>query len=141
MHKKPFRRQSRKEWSAEVWQNLLNEMKNPVLAAMFDSLLSSYEKNMIVHRIAAIAFIKKGMTYRQIGRELWLSPTTIRSLKKTLVGNAPHDYQSYRSVKNGQAGKRKAIPQSRLADWIDYCISTFPKKNGPRWKITRSSSL
>ncbi len=130
---------SKKDWLAASWQRLLKDIKNPGLSAALDSLLSPYEKSIIVNRLAAVSLIKKGRTYQQIGEELWLSPTTIRCIKKVLEDNAPKEYQSYRlrnSKRLSQSQVKKgAIEPSGFINWIDYCESVFPRKNGPRWKF------
>ncbi len=130
---------SRKEWSLVIWQKILRDMKNPALSAALDSLLSPYEKSIIVNRFAAVSLIKEGKTYRQIGKELWLSPTTIRSLKRTLENNPVKEYQSYRLLKNGRQnkveGKSEVIETPSFINWVDYCLSVRPKKIGPRWKF------
>lgn len=135
---------SRKDWSVAVWQKLLKDIRNPALSAALDSLLSSYEKQIIVNRLAAVSLIKEGKTYRQIGEELWLSPITIRAVKKVLTNNSGKDYESYRLISNnrkaGLAAKRAAIRRPEtpsLINWIDYCLSVMPKKNGPRWKFAK----
>lgn len=136
---------SRKEWSDNAWRQLLKDIKHPALSASLDSLLSSYEKNIIINRFAAVALIKDGRTYREIGRELWLSPNTIRSLKRVLENHSARDYKSYRLFKNDRttvAEKREAkqglLESSEFVNWVDYCISVYPKKNGPRWKFFRN---
>lgn len=130
---------SRKEWADFVWQRLLKDIKNPVLGAALDSLLSSYEKNMIINRFAAVSLIKEGRTYRQIGEELWLSSTTIRSLKRALENNSLKEYQSYRLIKNkkklGLKIRKEIIETPSWVNWVDYCASVFPKKSGPRWRF------
>lgn len=130
---------SRKEWSEAVWRKILEDIKNPELSAVLNSLLSRYEKNIIVNRLAAMALIKKGRTYQQIGNELWLSPVTISSLKKALVKNSKDGYKSQRTIKRSRTNQKPRIlekDQSYPA-WLsrlDFYIENFPKKNGPRWK-------
>jgi len=138
---------SKKQWSDYVWQRLLKDIKNPVLSVALDSLLGRYEKNIIINRFAAIALIKEGRTYREIGRELWLSANTIRSLKRILESNSMKEYQSYRLRSNRQKQaqiakeldeiKREINNSSDFLNWVDYCISVMPKKNGPRWRFVR----
>src|SRR3989344_6778020 len=135
---------SRKEWSDYVWRRLLKDIKNPALSAALDSLLSSYEKNIIINRFAAVTLIKDGQSYREIGRELWLSSNTVRSLKKVLENNSAKEYQSYRlrsnkrkhaqEIKASVKAKKEISEQSDFLNWVDYCISVMPEKNGPRWK-------
>lgn len=138
---------SRKEWVNYVWAKLLKDLKNPVLNATLNSLLSSYEKQIIVNRLAALILIKEGKTYKQIGEELWLSSTTIRSLKKILQNNSIKEYQSYRLLsnerkQNARAQGLKKVKEeiknsSAFLDWLDYWASVFPKKHGSRWKFIK----
>src|SRR3989344_3336223 len=124
---------SRKEWAAATWQRLLKDIKNSELSVVMDSLLSQYEKNMIINRLAAISLIKAGKTYRQIGEELWLSSTTIRSLKRGLENGLDKEYQSYRLLKNKRPLKKVVIKEEIPAmpeffRRLDYYFSDFPKK-------------
>ncbi len=135
---------SRKEWSAAVWQKLLKDINNPSLSAALDSLLSAHEKQIIINRFAAVSLIKEGKTYRQIGEELWLSPITVRAVKKVLANNSLQEYESCRMAgKKRRANlmaKRGAekIPETPfIINWIDYCLSVMPEKNGPRWKFLK----
>ena len=129
---------SREKWFNYAWSKIINDVKNSTLNIVLDSLLTSYEKQIIVNRVAALILIKEGKTYKQIGEELWLSPTTIRSLKKILEQNNTKEYASYRSFKNKlkikKEVKKALIHDTSFIDWIDYCASVFPKRNGPRWR-------
>ncbi len=131
---------SRKEWSDAVWHKLLKDIKNPSLSVALDSLLGAYEKQIIVNRLAALSLIKDGKTYKQIGEELWLSPTTISSLKKTLANNFSKEYQSQRAIKNKRNKQNAVRIQRETVEWspfwnrVDFYLENFPRKNGPRWK-------
>ena len=129
---------SREDWFNYAWSKIINDVKSSTLSIVLDSLLTSYEKQIIVNRVAALILIKEGKTYKQIGEELWLSPTTIRSLKKMLEGSAENKYTSYRFSKNKLNSKKEIVKanihDTSFIDWVDYCASVFPKRNGPRWK-------
>jgi len=69
--------------------------------------------------------IKQGKSYKQIGEKLWLSPTTIRSLRKVLDNRPEEGYQSYRFRKNQKIREikekeiKKYHPESSpFFDWI-----------------------
>ena len=131
---------SRKEWFDCAWSKLLEDIKNHDLSAALDALLSLYEKKIIINRFAAVSLIKEGKTYRQIGEELWLSPTTIRSLKRTLGNNPVKEYQSYRLLKNKhkneeRINRKEFIKTPAWVAWVDHIVATFPEKNGSRWKF------
>lgn len=130
---------SRKEWAAAVWQTFLKDVKNSDLGIVLDSLLSPYEKSIIVNRLAATSLIKKGKTYRQIGEQLWLSSTTIRSLKRGLENKHEREYQSYRLLKNKRPSKimktREEVPEMpEFFRRLDYLLENFPKKGRPNWR-------
>lgn len=146
-HKKISEFKSKKHWVDYIWQRLLEDIKHPALRSALDHLLSSYEKNIIVNRLAAVLLIREGKTYRQIGEELWLSHNTIRSLKRVLDNPYFTEYQSYRLLNNKRKkliraealkkAEEEIARSSALLDWVDYYISVFPKKHGPRWKFLR----
>lgn len=128
------------EWLDLVWQKLLKEINNQQLSITLNSLLSPYEKENIVKRLVAISLIKNGRSYNQIGEELWLSPTTIRSLKLIIENNQSKEYQSYRFRKNKKEGdlelkkSKKYYPEpSPFFDWIDHFAASLPEKHGRRW--------
>lgn len=132
---------SRKEWVGFVWTKILDDVKNPKLANMLNTLISAHEKEIIVNRLAALTFIKQGKSYKQIGEELWLSPTTIRSLKRIVENNFKKEYKSYNKLRKDNAKekpeKKNVTETSSFADWVDYYASTFPKRNGPRWNFLK----
>ncbi|TSC96462.1 MAG: hypothetical protein Athens071426_674 [Parcubacteria group bacterium Athens0714_26] len=127
---------SKKEWQLHTWNLLLKDMNDSNFGKALNRILSIYEKNMIVNRLAALALLRKGKSYRKIGEELWLSPTTIRSLKK-LLDNSVMEYSSYRTVKNQKNDKNKKnrkIQETPLfINWIDSFINKYPEKIGKRW--------
>ena len=78
---------SRKQWEEACWE-LISKSKK-----FLDIITTPYERRNIVLRAAVIDYINSGKKYRQIGEELWLSPQTISSIKRSL--NEPR-YKSYR---------------------------------------------
>jgi Trp operon repressor len=134
---------TREEWINFVWKKLLENINNSKITGILDSLLSRYEKKMIVNRIIALSLIKKGKSYKQISEELWLSPNTIRSLRIIFQNKLVKDYRGYNFRTNEKKKLKEKIESqnpkyypepSPFFDWIDYFISSLPKRNGPRWK-------
>ena len=78
----------RREWEGKAWEALLKELRRIPSPKEFDEILrvliSPSERTFILRRAAAITLLKKGASYRAIGRELWNSPRTIRALKQGL---------------------------------------------------------
>ncbi len=49
---------------------------------ILNSLLSEDEKGMVAKRLAAINLIRSGKSYREIGKILWMSPSTVSAKKE-----------------------------------------------------------
>lgn len=136
---------SRKEWMDFVWSEILKDIKNPRSAAIFNALMTAHEKEIFVNRLAAISRIKRGDGYREISEELWLSPTTIGSLKKLITNNSNKEYESYNKFKSKNKPAEKIHNKSQfdfdylIPAWLEYYMSVYPKKNGPRWKFHKKT--
>jgi DNA-binding CsgD family transcriptional regulator len=132
---------SRKDWINFTWSTILADVKNPQFANMLNVLISAHEKENIVNRLAALIFIEQGKSYKQIGEELWVSPTTIRSLKRITDNNYSKEYKSYNKLRKDNESnkiKSKNVPETpSFVNWINYYASVFPKRNGPRWKFIK----
>lgn len=76
---------SRKEWEEACWRSILRFPE-------WLNLLTAYERRNIVMRVAVAHRLDAHMSYRDIGRELWLSPQTISAIKK---GVSEERYRSY----------------------------------------------
>jgi len=133
------KRVSRKERAGLVWAKLLENIKDPKLTILLNTLLSQYEKDLVANRLIAISLIKQGKTYKEIGEELWLSPSTIRSLKRILENKSIKEYQTYRQLKRAakekieKSRKKEYIPEpSPFFDAIDHFFNSIPRKTGFR---------
>jgi len=96
---------SRAEWEAACWRNL-RESKE-----LLGTLTTSRERRNLVLRAAAMDRLITGKSYRQIGKELWLSPQTISGIKKAMRENG---YRSYleRSKKERKKKNYGSVPKS-----------------------------
>ena len=117
-----------------VWLNFLENVENAghkhKTAKFLDSILTVNEKKLISKRLVALALIKSGESYREIGRELWISPSTVSGIKKSIDGA----YQSsrYRAMrgKNEKIKRTRGIPESTILDY--WAGLPFPSKTGKR---------
>ena len=103
---------TRKEWEVEVWHELLEwfaKLDAKTLKIVLESVMSAPERQFMIKRSAAMARLRNGARYRDIGHELWLAPQTISSIKKAFLA------QSYAS--NWE--KVKAQKQARIQAWIE----------------------
>ena len=90
--------EARDTWRQAAWNLLMQELsglKNPheikKLLALF---VTPLEQKRIVHRMVALVRLQQGKSYREIGRETWVSPETISALKKSFQEK---QYRSRRS--------------------------------------------
>ncbi len=89
---------SRTEWEAACWKKT-NEYDE-----LLQLLITSYERHHIVMRAVTLERLASGKSYKEIGKELWLSPQTISSIKKAASEKA---YRSY--LERSKKGKKKRI--------------------------------
>jgi uncharacterized protein YerC len=91
---KPFMGKAVEKWQEVLWDNLLENLSKiqskKELKAVLESFLAENEKKIILRRLAAIALIKQGKSYQEIGEILWISPATISAIKKNLSSKSPH---------------------------------------------------
>jgi hypothetical protein len=92
---------SRKEWEAACWRKI-SESKE-----LLQLLVTSHERRDIVRRAIALQQIVSGKSYRQIGKELWLSPQTVSVLKKAV---SEKSYRSYLERSKKERKKKKYSP-------------------------------
>jgi len=102
---------SRKEWEDACWQKILKSDE------LLQLLITSHERHDLVMRAAALKNIVSGKTYREIGREFWVSSQTISGIKKALVRKI---YQSYQERSKTERKKRK--------------YSVWPTVIKPKWR-------
>lgn len=95
---------SANEWSEQLWDALINKISNlkdrQEIKGILEKLVSEDEKKMILKRLAVIALLRSGKSYREIGEILWLSPNTVSTIKKNMIGGSKH-YKSYLAFYGG----------------------------------------
>lgn len=94
---------SRKEWEEANWEKLIKQPK------ILESFITEYERHILVLRVAVVARLNNGKSYREISKELWLSPQTISSIKKAINKKG---YESYR--KTGKTERKPKVLNSEL---------------------------
>jgi uncharacterized protein YerC len=136
---KKSRSQAWKEWERSAWQEVLEAIRafEPERRVrLLDALLTDHEKALIAKRLAALALMREGKTYRAIGAALRMSPSTIRMLKKiTATRGTYHSNRHYSAIRSAAKARpiRATLPPSPTA--LDYLLS-FPKKIGKgRWQF------
>lgn len=122
----------------DVWSKFLGNIEKAdskkEIAELLDKLLSSNEKILISKRLAAVALIKGGKSYREIGKILWISPGTVSAIKKSIY--LPASYKSsryyYGRNKSEKIKRMKGIPPETIFDY--WARLPVPKKGGRSWK-------
>ena len=101
--KKPEQFNSRKEWESFIWDKAIDGLakagSKTNVNEILNELLGEYEKKLMLRRLTAILLIKDGLSYSQIGEILWVSPSTISAIKKSL------------SSKGGYVARKKMSPR------------------------------
>ncbi len=92
---------SRVEWEGACWHKI-SASKD-----ILELISTSSERHDLVMRAAAINALISGKSYREIGKELWLSPQTISGIKKAL------DENSYKSYPGRKERKKKVYSYSK----------------------------
>ena len=92
----------------QAWRRLFEEISKisspQKIEKILVALTTAYERKQISKRAAALELLKEGKSYNQISRELWLSPTLINALKKSIKSGGGY-ISDYEWVK--KMGKRK----------------------------------
>ena len=105
---------SRKEWEKACWQKMLESKE------LLSLLVSVHERHDLVMRAVAAESLFAGKSYRQIGKELWLSPQTISGIKKAVNEK---EYKSY--LERSKKERKKKQYGSKLAS-----SKSSPKPSG-----------
>ncbi|OGY64070.1 MAG: hypothetical protein A3I89_02235 [Candidatus Harrisonbacteria bacterium RIFCSPLOWO2_02_FULL_41_11] len=123
---------SRKEWETQVWSKLIEGFTEINSAQKMEKslnlLLTSHEKTQMIKRASAISLLKQGKSYRQIGELLWLSPTTINAIRKSLRLKKGYisDYMHNKKPEKKQKRlTKKELEQLLFTIWVDS-LFTLP---------------
>lgn len=129
-----------------IWDELLKEFNKTEslkeMERLFNILTSVQEREIISRRLAVISLIKKGDSYKEISRKLWVSPLTISTIKKSMFNN--DGYKSYHWMK--KENTKEVTPNiysedkiesalNQIMNHIVFMIENRPRKNGPRWRF------
>ena len=131
---------SRKEWSEDSWRGFLNSVEKADskkrVTELLDTILSDSEKKLISKRLAALRLIEAGVSYKAIGRKLWMSPSTVSALKKIMYKPAPYQSSRYYATRsrNEKRKNMKGVPPRSILDyWLNFPL---PSKTGKgRWRF------
>ena len=125
-------------WEMNIWSKFLDNIEKVAsrkeIAELLGNLLSSNEKILISKRLAAVALIKDGKSYREIGKILWISPGTVSAIKKSVYLLANYKSSRYYSGinKKEKIKRMRGIPPETIFDY--WARLPIPKKGGRSWK-------
>ena len=131
---------SRKEWEGFIWLKFLENAEkaksDKQLKNFLDGLLSVNEKKLIIKRLTALAMIKAGKSYKEIEEVLWVSPSTISALKKSVFQRSGYQSNRHYAEKSRDEKRKhmKGLPARTIFDyWLNF---PFPNKTSRgRWKF------
>jgi Trp operon repressor len=89
---------SREEWENACWRRVLESKE------LLQLLITSHERHDLVMRAAALQGLASHKSYREIGKELWLSPQTVSGIKKAA---SEKTYRSYLERSKKERKRRK----------------------------------
>jgi uncharacterized protein YerC len=92
---------SRKKWEDACWKNIVKS------EALLCLLVTPNEKRDFVMRAAILQGLVYGKSYRQIGKELWVSPQTVSGIKKAIEEKG---YKSHLERKKKKQEEEKNNP-------------------------------
>ena len=112
---------SRREWESFLWiafvEQLVSAKSKTSLRNKLEKVLSEAEKQIILKRITAVMLIREGKSYKEIGELLWISPSTISSIKKNFWTNSA-GYKSRRQIEKMEG---RPVKKTR-GSYINYAL-------------------
>ncbi|TSC88888.1 MAG: hypothetical protein G01um10143_785 [Parcubacteria group bacterium Gr01-1014_3] len=127
---------SAEDWTEKLWLKLIEKVSQTnneeATRKLIEHLLSADEKKMIAKRLGVIALIKSDKSYKEISEILWLSPNTISTIKKNILGN-DGNYKSYRKFYGGPK-KWSADIKYEKPFWEDFNLLEFIDDLLPRYR-------
>src|SRR3989344_4019267 len=117
---------SRREWEKYIWSILIKEIIKAdsikEIEKVLDLLLTAHEKKQMIKRASAISLLKQGKSYSEIGEVLWLSPTTISAIRKSLRTKEGYVTRYMRNKKPEKKQKplsKEELDQLLFTQWIE----------------------
>lgn len=133
MQKKEEENQTKREQEKCLWTGLLKQIleihSQMELERFLSSIMSDYEKKMISRRLNILLMLKEGRSYREIGRELWVSPSTITAIRKSILSNDKYitrriiDAQNKASMRSKQKRRTEFVINRRLEIFLDAILN------------------
>ncbi len=130
-HIKKLSGKSAEEWQEALWDKLIDELSKlktkQELKNVIEKLISDYERKFILRRLATATLVRQGISYKEIGETLWISPSTISAIKKNILSRGA-SYKGTRALKKTKSdGVAGSTPSSsnKAIDFIEQAISDF----------------
>ncbi|MDO8466764.1 MAG: Trp family transcriptional regulator [bacterium] len=144
---------SRSEWEKFLWDEILLKIttirSSDDIRKFLDQLISDYEKKLILRRATIMLMIRDGLSYREIGKILWTSPLTVKSVKEVMLDKSNYRPHRSRHAKAGVrgikpqnldvVGKISGILESLLMELGEYLVAMQEGYSNPskRWEFIR----
>lgn len=123
---------SAEEWQETLWDKLVEELlklrTKKDFKNVIENLLSKYEMQFMLRRLATVALIKRRMSYKEIGEVLWISPSTISAIKKNILHRG-NNYKSSHALKKDKSADSTANQgtnsSNKIIDNIEKAVGDF----------------
>ena len=134
---------SRKEWEDYIWSQLTKKLAEigsvKEIEDSLNILLTMHEKKQMIKRASAISLLRQGKSYLEIGERLWLSPTTISAIRKSMRTKGEYVSRYTRNKKPEKKQKqltKKEWEQIQFSLWIES-LFTLPPPPIPHPKLNK----
>ena len=134
---------SRKDWESRMWSKLIEgftKINSPQeMEKSLNLLLTTHEKTQMIKRASAISLLKQGKSYSEIGKMLWLSPTTINAIRKSIRAQEGYvsDYTWNKKLeKNQKPLTKEELDQLLFTLWVES-LFTLPPPPIPHPRLMR----
>ena len=123
--KSPKQFSSRKEWEEFLWNRALDfilESKDKKdLKQKLESLFGKYERSLALRRLTTLLLLKESLSYKDIGRLLWISSTTISTIKKSFSENRGYSSRKERKRNSEKyiSFKFEGFQKNKLSEFLD----------------------
>ncbi len=110
---------------------------------MLGMLLTVHEKKQMIKRASAISLLRQGGSYSEIGKSLWLSPTTISAIRKSIRTQTGYISRYTRNKKHEKKQKpltKEEWDQLRFSLWLG-ALFTLPPPPIPHPILNRMLGL
>lgn len=104
---------TRAEWEQKAWQLFIKEIASrseQEISKILNNILTLHERRTALLRLAVINRIEHGASYKEIGRELGVSPQVVSALRRALAEKALVSYWQRSKTERKRRSSSSLLP-------------------------------